>query len=266
MGGFTDEAAATKALIADGIISSKLLNEFRDFSIIQDAVGDHYDVSEIRGGKAALKPRPSHGGSNSRDNLNALLMAVDAELHGPIVEQRPGMNGAQGPIQETFADRQVRGAFTRSLSPGGMSVLASPGLRAGAINSMDGDERLTRAINYGIKLNNGYDHITGSRLTMGLDGGHILPHNQYPELSSASFNMAPENKYVNRAKGDREGASLIKSLTNSFAKKFGPASKPGAVGYNKLENLWNIGRGFDNRKTVINADKVDIAGDAFIGS
>ena len=245
MGGFIDEAAATKALIADGIISSKLLNEFRDFSIIQDAVGDHYDVSEIRGGKAGLKARPSHGGSNTRDNLNALAMAIDAEINGPIVVQRPGMNGLQGPIQETLADRQVRGAFTRSLSPGGMSVLASPGLRNGAIKTMSGDERLTRAINYGIKLNNGYDHITGSRLTMGLDGGHILPHNQYPALSTAAFNMAPENKYVNRAKGDRQGAELIKSLTNSFKKKFGPASKAGAVGYNQLGNIWNVGRGFD---------------------
>ena len=245
MGGFIDEAAATKALIADGIISNKLLNELRDFSIIQDAVGDHYDVSEIRGGKAAVKARPNRGQSNSRDNLNALLMAIDAEMNGPIVSQRPGMSGLQGPIQETFADRQVRGAIERSMSPGGVSVLASPGLRAGAINQIDSDERLTRAINYGIKLNNGYDHLTGSRLTMGLDGGHILPHNKYPELSSASFNMAPENKYVNRAKGNREGADLIQSLTNSLKKKFGPASKKGAVPLKEMSNLWNVGRGFD---------------------
>jgi hypothetical protein len=80
---------------------------------------------------------------------------------------------------------------------------------------------------------------------MGLDGGHILPHNAYPQLSTASFNMAPENKYVNRAKGDRQGAALIKSLTNSFKKKFGPASKAGPMGYHELANIWNIGRGFD---------------------
>ena len=245
MGGFIDEAAAHKALIAEGIISAKTLNELEDFSVIQDAVGDHYDVSEIRGGKAALKARPSHGESNSRDNLNALLMAIDAEQNGPIVVQRPGMEGLQGPIQETYGDKRVRKAAERILSPGAMSVLASPGLRAGAIKEMDSDERLTRAINYAIKLNNGYDHITGSRLTMGLDGGHILPHNKYPELSSASFNMAPENKYVNRAKGNREGSALIQSLTNSFKKKFGPARKQGAVPVAQMANLWNIGRGFD---------------------
>ena len=251
MGGFTDEAAAFKALIADGIISNKTLNELRDFSTIQDAVGDHYDVSEIRGGKAALKARPSHGGSNSRDNLNALLMAIDAEQNGPIVVQRPGMGHRsglaplQGPVQETFADKRVRKAAERILSPGAISTLASPGLRAGALTEIDGGERLTRAINYAIKLNNGYDHITGSRLTMGLDGGHILPHNKYPLLSGESFNMAPENKYVNRAKGDRTGGALIKSLTNSFKKKFGSASKAGAVGYSEMPNLWNIGRGFD---------------------
>ncbi len=245
MGGFIDEAAAHKALIAEGIISAKTLNELEDFSTIQDAVGDHYDVSEIRGGKAALKARPSHGESNSRDNLNALLMAIDAEQNGPIVVQRPGMEGLQGPIQETYGDKRVRKAAERILSPGAMSVLASPGLRAGAIKEMDSGERLTRAINYAIKLNNGYDHITGSRLTMGLDGGHILPHNKYPELSSASFNMAPENKYVNRAKGNREGSALIQSLTNSFKKKFGPARKQGAVPVAQMANLWNIGRGFD---------------------
>jgi hypothetical protein len=245
MGGFLDEAAAHKALIADGIISANTLNELRDFSTIQDAVGDHYDVSEIRGGKAALKARPSHGGSNERDNLNALLMAIDAEQNGPIVVQRPGMEGMQGPVQETRADKQVRKAAERILSPGAMSVLASPGLRDGAIKEMRSDERLTRAINYAIKLNNGYDHITGSRLTMGLDGGHILPHNKYPELSSESFNMAPENKYVNRAKGNREGSALIQSLTNSFKKKFGAARKQGAVPVAEMANLWNIGRGFD---------------------
>jgi hypothetical protein len=251
MGGFTDEAAAFKALIADGIISNKTLNELRDFSTIQDAVGDHYDVSEIRGGKAALKARPSHGGSNSRDNLNALLMAIDAEKNGPIVVQRPGMGhrsglkALQGPTQETFADRRVRKAAERILSPGAITTLASPGLREGAVKYIDSGDRLTRAINYAIKLNNGYDHITGSRLTMGLDGGHILPHNKYPELSTASFNMAPENKYVNRAKGNREGADLINSLTNSLMKKFGAASKQGAVSYSQMPSLWNIGRGFN---------------------
>ena len=245
MGGFIDEAAAHKALIADGILSAKTLNELRDFSTIQDAVGDHYDVSEIRGGKAALKARPSHGGSNSRDNLNALLMAIDAEKNGPIVVQRPGMDGLQGPIQETYGDKQVRKAAERILSPGAMSVLASPGLRAGAVKDISSEDRLTRAINYAIKLNNGYDHITGSRLTMGLDGGHIMPHDKYPELSSAPFNMAPENKYVNRAKGNREGSALIQSLTNSFKKKFGSAKKQGAVPVAEMANLWNIGRGFD---------------------
>jgi hypothetical protein len=244
MGGFIDEAAATKALIADGIISAKTLNELEDFSIIQDAVGDHYDVSEIRGGKAALKARPSHGQSNDRDNLNSLLMAIDVEQNGPIVNQRPGMGDAQGPIQETYGDNRVRKAAERMLSPGAISVLASPGLRAGAIKDISSEDRLTRAINYAIKLNNGYDHLTGSRLTMGLDGGHILPHNKYPMLSEEAFNMAPENKYVNRAKGDREGEALIKSLTNSFKKKFGPARKPGAVSYSMLDNLWNIGKGF----------------------
>ena len=251
MGGFLDEAAAHKALIAEGILSNKTLNELRDFSTIQDAVGDHYDVSEIRGGKAALKARPSHGGSNERDNLNALLMAIDAEQNGPIVVQRPGMGhrtglkALQGPIQETYGDKRVRKAAERILSPGAMSVLASPGLRDGAIKEMGSDERLTRAINYAIKLNNGYDHITGSRLTMGLDGGHILPHNKYPKLSSEAFNMAPENKYVNRAKGNREGSALIQSLTNSFKKKFGAARKQGAVPVAEMANLWNIGRGFD---------------------
>jgi len=241
-----DEDKTKAALVASGIISEKLLDELEKTSLVQEAIGDHYDISEVRGGKLGVKQRSSSGNSNKRDNLNALLMAIDSEMNGPIVNQRPGMaEGEQGPIRESRGDRQTRMALTDMLSPGAISELAKPGLREGAMKGMPDEQRLSRAIGYGMKLNNGYDHLTGSRLTMGLDGGHIFPHKNYPTLSTADFNIAPENKYVNRAKGDREGTALIKSLTNSFKKKFGPASKAGPVSYSEMPNLWNIGRGFD---------------------
>ena len=246
MGYSLDEDKTKAALVASGIISEKLLDELEKTSLVQEAIGDHYDISEVRGGKLAVKQREERGQSNKRDNLNALLMAIDTEMNGPIVSQRPGMGlNEQGPIQESKGDRATRMALTDMLSDGAMSTLAKPGLREGAMKGMPKEQRQDRGVGYAMKLNNGYDHLTGSRLTMGLDGGHIFPHNAYPELSTSDFNIAPENKYVNRAKGDREGAALIKSLTNSFKKKFGPASKAGPVSYSQMPSLWNIGRGFD---------------------
>lgn len=246
MGGFLDEAAAHKALIAEGILSNKTLDELRDFSIVQDAVGDQYDVSEVRGGKVGLKPIQFHGESNDTASLNARLMAIDAELNGPIVNQRPGLaDDVQGPIQEPAGNKRLRKAAERILSPGAVSQLAAPGLRAGAMKDISSNERMVRAINYAINLDNGYDPVTGAKYIGGLDGGHVFPHEKYPELSAASFNIQPEDKYVNRAKGNREGAELIKSLTNSFTKKLGPLRKRGDVPLAALPNLWNIGRGFD---------------------
>ena len=246
MGGFIDEERAKAALIAEGIISEKLINELEKTALIQEAVGDHYDVSEIRGGKLGLKQRHEHGMSNHRDNLNALLMAIDSEINGPIVNHRPGMaDGVQGPIQETQGDKRLRMALTDMLSLGGASELAKPGLREGAMTGMSKEQRMNRAINYALKLNNGYDEETGSLLTMGLDGGHKFPHHKYPELSTQDFNIKPENKYVNRAQGDREGSAKVQSLVNSYKKKLGPLRKRGAVALADTVNLWNVGRGFD---------------------
>ena len=246
MGGFIDEDAAHRALIAEGILSSKTLNELRDFAVMQDAIGDQYDLHEVRGGKVGLKPIQYHGESNDTASLNARLMAIDAELNGPIVNQRPGLSdGVQGPIQEPAGNRRVRKAAERILSPGAVSMLAAPGLRAGAMKDIAPSERMVRAINYAINLDNGYDPVTGARYIGGLDGGHVFPHQKYPQLSTASFNIQPEDKYVNRAKGNREGADLIKSLTNSLTKKLGTLRKRGQVPLSALPNLWNVGRGFD---------------------
>ena len=246
MGGFLDEAAAHKALIAEGILKSKTLNELRDFSVMGDALGDQYDLHEVRGGKLGLTPIPYHGESNDTASLNARLMAIDAEMNGPIVNQRPGMGEIeQGPIQEPAGNKRVRKAAERILSPGAVSQLAAPGLRAGAMKNIAPSERMVRAVNYAINLDNGYDPITGAKYIGGLDGGHVFPHQKYPQLSAASFNIQPEDKYVNRAKGNREGADLIKSLTNSLTKKLGTLKKRGEVPLSALPNLWNVGRGFD---------------------
>ena len=99
---YVDENAAYRALIEEGILTEKTARGLRDFATIQDELGDHYEVSEVRGGKAGLKRIQRHGLSNSRDNLNAILMAIDAEANGPIVSHRPGLApGVQGPVQET---------------------------------------------------------------------------------------------------------------------------------------------------------------------
>ena len=128
MGYSLDEDKTKAALVASGIISEKLLDELEKTSLVQEAIGDHYDISEVRGGKLGVKQRISSGNSNKRDNLNALLMAIDSEMNGPIVNQRPGMaEGEQGPIAESRGDRQTRMALTDMLSPGAISELAKPG-------------------------------------------------------------------------------------------------------------------------------------------
>ena len=147
-------------------------------------------------------------------------------------------------MQETAGDKRLRMALTDMLSDQAITELAKPGVRAGGMTGMPKEQRLGRAIPYATKIGNGYDHLTGSRLSMALDGGHIFAHNKYPNISTADFNIAPENQYVNRVKGQREGEALVKSLTNSFKKKFGPASKTGPVSYSQMPNLWNAGIGF----------------------
>lgn len=242
---YVDENQAYRALIDEGILTEKTARGLRDFATIQDELGDHYEVSEVRGGKAGLKRIDTRGMTDSTDNLNALLMAIDTEMNGPIVDHRPGMSPeVQGPVQETFGNRRLRTAMEHNLSPGGASELAKPGLRAGAMAGMPDEQRMARAIGYAQKIGQGYDPLTGSRLTMGLDGGHIFPHHAYPNLSTSDFNINPENKYVNRAKGSREGEELISSLTNAFNKKFGPVTKPGRVPYSRMAGLWTVGRGF----------------------
>ena len=242
---YVNEDDAYKALLESGIIKPKTLEGLRDLAVIQEELGDHYDVSELRDGKAGLKRIQHHGLSNSRDNLNAILMAIDAEANGPIVSHRPGLaEGMQGPVQETYGDQRLRMAMQRNLSPGGATELAKPGLREGAMKNISPERRLDRAIRYGVKISQGYDPVTGSRLSMGLDGGHIVPHNVNPAVSESDFNINPENQYVNRAQGDRTGAEKIMSLTNSFKKKFGAASKMGAVPVARMAGLWNIGKGF----------------------
>ena len=71
---------------------------------------------------AGLKRIQQHGKSNSRDNLNAILMAIDAEANGPIVNHRPGLApGVQGPIQETYGDQRAM-AMQRNLSAGATEI------------------------------------------------------------------------------------------------------------------------------------------------
>ena len=90
-----DEALVIARLIADGDISPELLQGLGDAAMLQEAVGTHYDLEEITGGKKAdrgkmkLVKNAIHGASNDRNTINSILMAADAELRGPVVTERP---------------------------------------------------------------------------------------------------------------------------------------------------------------------------------
>ena len=212
-----DEALAVAQLIADGDISPELLQGLEDAAVLQEATGNHYDMTELVNGKIedrgkfTLKPIQQRGGTNLPQTVDALLMAAESELRGePLVN----------PMGETDQSRRVRKAADRILAPAGASQLAKVGLRAGAVEQLDGAERLLRAKDRLVELDRNFDPTSGARLDgVGLDGGHKAAHNANPELSAARENMQMENKYVNRVKGDRSGEAAAQSYKNSIIKR-----------------------------------------------
>lgn len=221
-----DEAAAAKALITDGIISAELLQGLCDAALLQEAVGSHYDMEELRNGrkedrgKFKLKAKEMRGASNSPQTVDALLRAIDYERHGDLVTPR----------QATPHSQELRMAGERILAPAGASALAKVGLRAGGVETLDGPERLVRALDRIDELDRGFNQKTGAIYDgVGLDGGHKLPHNKYPEMSEARENMMFENKYENRVKGNREGEDVVKAMTNSLRKRLRSGAVPAAM-------------------------------------
>jgi hypothetical protein len=218
-----DEAAAIAALIADGDISPALLQGLEDAAILQEAVGNHYEMEELtRGkkedrGKFKLTPKQLRGGTNLAQTVDGLLMAAQVERTGePVVI----------PMGETAQSQRVRMAGQRILAPAGASQLAKVGLRAGAVEQLDGAERLNRALDRIVELDRNFDPTSGARLDgVGLDGGHKFAHHAHPEMSSSRENMQMENKYVNRVKGAAEGDAAVSRFGNSMLKRL----KSGAI-------------------------------------
>jgi len=214
--GVLDEAFLARQLVADGVISPQLMQGLADAALLQDAVGGHYELTELTNGKKVdrgkfkLKAKQMHGASNSPQTIDALLRAIEYEKNGPLVTPR----------QSTPHSRELRMAVDRILSPAGASVLAGVGLRAGGVETLDSAERLLRAGDRVDELDRGFNQKTGAIYDgVGLDGGHIKPHNKYPELSEARENMMLENKYENRVKGNREDDAVVGAMTNSLMKR-----------------------------------------------
>ena len=89
---FIDEEAAKAALIADGIISPQMLQGMEDAALLQEAVGNHYDMIELDKGKKEdrgkfkLVRKDIRGGTNLPQTVDAILMAAQAERMGePVV-------------------------------------------------------------------------------------------------------------------------------------------------------------------------------------
>ena len=232
--GVLDEAFVIAQLIKDGDISAELLQQLEDAAILQEATQNHYDMVELKQGKKAdrgkfkLVPKKLHGGTDLDSTIDGILMDAQVQRTGePIVI----------PMGETDRSRRVRMAADRLLAPAGASVLAKVGLRAGAVEQLDGAERLLRAQDRLVELDRNFDTVSGARLDeVGLDGGHILDHHHNPEVSSARENMRFENKYVNRAKGARSGEDAVKAYKKGILRrlkggKLTPAALAGRYQY-----------------------------------
>ena len=83
-----DEALAVAKLIADGDISAELLQGLEDAAVMQEASGNHYDMTELTKGKIEdrgkfkLTPIQQSGGTNLPQTVDALVMAAESELRG----------------------------------------------------------------------------------------------------------------------------------------------------------------------------------------
>ena len=211
-----DEALAVAQLIQDGDISPRLLQELGDTAMLQEAVGSHYDLTELTKGKIEdrgkmkLTRKQLHGGKNLPQTIDALLMAIDSEKNGPVVIPR-------GPSAH---QQELRKAGERILAPAGASQLAKVGLRQGAVEQLDGAERLARALDRVVELDGGMNPVTGSLYEgVGLDGGHKVPHAKHGGQSAARDNMMFESQYENRSKQAAEGDEVISQLKNSILKR-----------------------------------------------
>ena len=229
-----DESLAIKQLVEEGIISRERLQGLSDAAMLQEATGNHYDMQELVNGriedrgKFKLIPKQIRGGTNLPQTIDGLLMAAQVERTGePVVI----------PMGDTPHSLALREATARILAPAGASQLAGIGLRGGAVANLDSSERMLRAQDRVVELDRNFDPTSGARLDgVGLDGGHKFAHDKYPELSEARENMQPENKYVNRVKGNREGDAAVQAYKNSILKRL----KSGAITPQELESRYQF--------------------------
>ena len=242
-----DELVRSKAASEGDTEFLQLLDAMEDLSLLEQAVGSHYDIamtSANRGAKvdrdkAKLIRKKMHGGSNELNALNARAMALDTELYGPIVQRA----WAQG---ESPGDIRLRRAVDRVLSSSGASELAGVGLRDVAAANMSPEERLLRAGDRIIELDHGYNPVTGAPYAgQGLDGGHKIAHNVDHSSSALRENMMFENKYENRAKGERSGPEAAAAFYNSLrGKVLGTAKREPKVSAARFAKIWPVGEGY----------------------
>lgn len=205
----------------------QLLDAIEDREIIQDALSSHYTVETtgMRGKKTdrdKMKIRGKHnfhGSTNSLNSLNALMMALESEKHGPIVQR----SWKQG---ESPYDKRIALAAQRALGDDAARQLAGVGLRGSALTAISPQDRLLRATDRLIELSHGYNPVTGSLYAgLPLDGGHRVAHHENPAMSALRENMMFESQYENRVKGARSGEDLQNSIIRSLSKRIKGTAK-----------------------------------------
>jgi hypothetical protein len=199
------EEAIRSAIAAEDPALDKLMRELEDITIIEDAIGDQYEITGQGKigpdkGKLQIAPIASHGQSDSLETLRSLA-------RGARLERSP-MDSLVDHSRRSDSGRLLNAVETQ-MSQQALNLIGKGGLR----EDVSSEIKAQRAIPLIQDMDRGYNRKTGAPFgAAGLDAGHIYPHNKYPELSASPENIMYENKYENRTKQDFDDPQKVADL------------------------------------------------------
>ena len=245
-----DVSVRAKALAEGDVEFVALLDKMEDASTFQNATEDLYEMVENEvvnkrtgnrsknWGQLGLERKDAHGLSNRSATVNAILMALDSELHGPVVVGREGR-------PPTWEDKALERIMRTRVDQGTKTHLAGLGLSGdrGGTKGFTQEDKTARAIRRVLEMSHGYDPISGApHRGVPVEGGHIYPHSKYPALSRDINNMFLQNNYANVVANNREGAEVATSFVNALRKRYltGSARRDPLLPAADLVDKWQV--------------------------
>ena len=227
----------------------------------------------LASGKVELAPveRP-HGLGQSPASMRAILAQQQMKRGGVTTSAGPDIRPEIARIQKIL-ERDVQLKSINSIGMGG------------ARGNRTRDQKLGIAASLLADTDRGYNRQTGAGFNgVALDAGHIVADSADPTLSDEPTNLIMQNQYMNKGQSATEKMAfqqgreatdeeLADGLLTSFINKIMKGSKTSTDGMRKGSKKYNDEMDRinnllidDDRSTVINADTVDIDGDAYISS